>query len=47
MPKPSPRTVLLTGFDPFGGDAANPSWSAVQQLHGETIGRRIVAGATD
>ena len=44
MPKPSPRTVLLTGFDPFGGDAVNPSWSAVQQLHGETIaGRRIVA----
>ncbi|MBB5895291.1 pyroglutamyl-peptidase I [Kutzneria kofuensis] len=23
-------TVLLTGFEPFGGDAANPSWEAVR-----------------
>ncbi|QUQ62678.1 pyroglutamyl-peptidase I [Kutzneria sp. CA-103260] len=23
-------TVLLTGFEPFGGDAANPSWDAVE-----------------
>lgn len=23
-------TVLLTGFEPFGGDATNPSWDAVE-----------------
>ena len=46
MPKPKPheRTVLLTGFDPFGGESLNPSWLAAEALHGETIaGRRIVA----
>lgn len=38
------RTVLLTGFDPFGGDTVNPSWEAVSRLHGESIaGRQIVA----
>ncbi len=37
-------TVLLTGFDPFAGDAINPSWEAVRALDGETIaGHRIVA----
>ena len=36
-------TVLLTGFDPFGGDRINPSWMAVQALHGrEVAGHRIV-----
>jgi pyroglutamyl-peptidase len=36
------RTVLLTGFDPFGGADANPSWLTVERLHGETIaGHRI------
>ncbi len=35
-------TVLLTGFDPFGGGDANPSWLAAERLHGETIvGHRI------
>lgn len=46
MPKPKlhERTVLLTGFDPFGGESINPSWLAVEKLHGETIaGRRVVA----
>ena len=38
------RRVLLTGFDPFGGEAINPSWEAVRALDGERIGRhRIVA----
>ncbi|MBX3713926.1 MAG: pyroglutamyl-peptidase I [Lysobacter sp.] len=38
------RTVLLTGFDPFGGDTVNPSWEAVSRLHGKSIaGRQIVA----
>lgn len=27
-----PRTVLVTGFEPFGGDAANPSGDAVRLL---------------
>lgn len=37
-------TVLLTGFDPFGGQPVNPSWQAVQLLHGETLaGHRVVA----
>ncbi|GAB3091807.1 pyroglutamyl-peptidase I [Lysobacter terrae] len=36
--------VLLTGFAPFGGEAVNPSWQAVQQLHDRQIGgHRIVA----
>ena len=37
-------TVLLTGFDPFGGSTLNPSWLAVNALHGEQVlGHRIVA----
>lgn len=36
--------VLLTGFAPFGGEAANPSWQAVRALHGRRIaGHRVVA----
>ncbi|MGB4117692.1 MAG: pyroglutamyl-peptidase I [Polaromonas sp.] len=35
-PKTAP-TVLLTGFDAFGGDAINPSWLVVQALNGQTI----------
>ena len=39
----TPR-VLLTGFDAFGGQTLNPSWLAVQQLHGRRIaGHKIVA----
>ncbi|UXI69552.1 pyroglutamyl-peptidase I [Tahibacter amnicola] len=38
------RKVLLTGFDPFGGETINPSWEAVRGLDGEDIaGHRIVA----
>ena len=25
--------ILLTGFEPFGGEDVNPSWEAVQRLH--------------
>jgi pyroglutamyl-peptidase len=40
----APRTVLLTGFDAFGGETVNPSWLAVQSLHGKRIlGRKLVA----
>lgn len=37
-------TVLLTGFEPFGGETTNPSWLVAQALHGELItGARVVA----
>ena len=26
------RKLLITGFDPFGGESINPSWEAVQKL---------------
>lgn len=29
--------VVLTGFDPFGGEPVNPAWEAVKQLDGLTI----------
>ena len=32
------RTLLLTGFEPFGGEALNPSWEIASRLDGETIG---------
>jgi pyroglutamyl-peptidase len=36
--------VLITGFDPFGGESLNPSWLAVQALHGRQIaGHQVVA----
>ena len=37
-------TVLVTGFDPFGGADINPSWHAAQALDGRQVaGHRIVA----
>jgi pyroglutamyl-peptidase len=38
-------TVLVTGFDPFGSNAINPSWMAVQALHGRQIGGHRIVGA--
>lgn len=32
-----PRRVLLTGFEPFGGEAVNPSWSAVRQAAAQPL----------
>jgi pyroglutamyl-peptidase len=43
-PEMNQPTVLLTGFDAFGGDAINPSWLAVQELSGAVIeGHAVVA----
>jgi pyroglutamyl-peptidase len=40
----APPTLLLTGFDPFGGATSNPSWEAASALDGRSIGgHRIVA----
>jgi pyroglutamyl-peptidase len=36
--------ILLTGFDPFGGGAHNPSWLIAEALHGQRIaGHQVVA----
>lgn len=34
--------VLVTGFDPFGGETINPAWEAVKKLSGEIAGAEIV-----
>ena len=33
---------MLTGFEPFGGDAVNPSWQVARALHGESVGGAVV-----
>lgn len=32
------NTLLLTGFEPFGGETLNPSWEVARALTGELIG---------
>jgi len=39
------RTVLVTGFEPFGGESINPSGEIARQLHGTVIGGHRVVGA--
>jgi pyroglutamyl-peptidase len=39
-------TVLVTGFEPFDGEAMNPSQEIARALDGETIAGHRVAGAT-
>lgn len=31
------KTLLLTGFEPFGGETLNPSWEVVRSLQGEKV----------
>jgi len=34
--------ILITGFDPFGGEATNPAWEAVRNLPDEVSGAEII-----
>lgn len=36
-------TILLTGFEPFGGASINPSWELARALDGQLIGGATVA----
>ena len=36
------KTVLLTGFEPFGGETGNPAWDAVRVLQGKRILRHRI-----
>lgn len=38
--------ALVTGFDPFGGEAVNPSQQIAQALDGEVVAGHRVVGAT-
>jgi pyroglutamyl-peptidase len=40
------KTVLVTGFEPFGGEGRNPSQEIARALDGRTIAGRRVIGAT-
>lgn len=35
-------SVLLTGFEPFGGDPINPSWEVARALDGQRIGAAAI-----
>jgi pyroglutamyl-peptidase len=39
------KTVLLTGFEPFGGETLNPSQEIARHWHGRVIGGHRVVGA--
>ncbi|WP_457334793.1 pyroglutamyl-peptidase I [Rhizobacter sp. P5_C2] len=44
MTRPTPaQTVLVTGFEPFGGETLNPSWEAARALDGEPLGHAVFA----
>lgn len=34
--------VLVTGFDPFGGDKVNPAYEAVKKMPDEIAGAQII-----
>lgn len=47
MTRAAPRrmqgmNILVTGFEPFGGDVINPSWEVARALHGQVIGGATV-----
>lgn len=39
------KNVLLTGFEPFGGEALNPSEEIAREINGATLARHKVVGA--
>jgi pyroglutamyl-peptidase len=39
------KTVLLTGFEPFGGEKVNPSQEIARHWHGRVIGGHRIVGA--
>ena len=39
------KTILLTGFEPFGGETVNPSGEIARALDGRVVGKRRVVGA--
>lgn len=39
---PQSGTILVTGFEPFGGDTTNGSWEAVKHLQGKRFGGATV-----
>jgi pyroglutamyl-peptidase len=43
MRKP-PHTILLTGFEPYGGMRTNPAYATMQALDGETIDGHAIVG---
>jgi pyroglutamyl-peptidase len=42
---PPRRTILLTGFGPFGGVERNPAWDTAISLHGARVGESLVHAA--
>lgn len=36
------KHILLTGFEPFGGETINPSWKIASALHGQLVGEAQV-----
>lgn len=44
-PRRSKPPILLLGFEPFGGDAINPSQDVLQALHGKGIAGHRIATA--
>jgi pyroglutamyl-peptidase len=38
-------SVLITGFEPFGGEAINPSWEVARALHGQVLAGQQVEAA--
>ena len=40
----TPLKILITGFEPFGGETLNPSWEVAKQLDGvQVLGAQVVA----